>query len=738
MSGERKPDAKPAAKAFVAPAPAAPVLDPRGTRRPFLPQGTLRLAGEQDQRSFTVTLTAEQAAAANSITLAYQNAIVVAPENSRLSLSINNVQVGDTPIAAPEGVVNLALPLPAGLMQAGPNIVTLTGTQRHRTDCTVQSTFDLWTDIQPDQSFIGFSTPVAGRLLRLEDLAAVSPDQTGHTKITIVAPALGNPSRADGLMRVAQGLALRMGGQAFTVQSALPRSQGAGGLTVLLGTQSELAKLAPGLPPEAATAPTLAFMPLPESPASALVVSGPTPQAVQAATERLATQAQSEGERHSLSTASWRLPNAPVITGKTALPLSRLGIATTEFSGRRLRTDFTVGLPYDFYASAYGEAELLLDAAYAANVLPGSRINIYVNGNIATTAPLTTQGGGLLRHVPIRVTMRHFVPGLNTVAIEAVLLTDQDDVCSTGTPAQTTPRFALFDTSEFRMPDFGRAANWPNLAATAGMGAPYGETQPRPTALYVDRPSPETLSAAATLVGQLSAAAGHAFPVETVGAANALEGRDALVVGALPQLPPPLVAQMGLAPAAGTAWAGGKAQPTDGTANAIDSWRGKVSNGSWMDRAETVDGWLRRNFDLSLASLAVLPREDLRYQPPGAADILLAQMEAPDGKGTWTLATAPTPAALEKGLSTLIEPGTWSRVNGRIAAYDSRRALMETVAPRKVVLASTQPFSITGWRLIAANWMSTNILSFALLFLVAFAALGLITTLLLRGVGRRH
>ena len=57
------------------------------------------------------------------------------------------------------------------------------------------------------------------------------------------------------------------------------------------------------------------------------------------------------------------------------------------------------------------------------DVLPGSHIDIYVNGNIAATVPITTGGGDILRHLPISVTMRHFRPGLNMIAIEAVLLT---------------------------------------------------------------------------------------------------------------------------------------------------------------------------------------------------------------------------------------------------------------------------------------------------------------------------
>ncbi|MGO7675817.1 cellulose biosynthesis cyclic di-GMP-binding regulatory protein BcsB, partial [Rhizobium ruizarguesonis] len=76
-------------------------------------------------------------------------------------------------------------------------------------------------------------------------------------------------------------------------------------------------------------------------------------------------------------------PNAPLVFSDTNIALSQLVVKTTEFSGRRLRTSFNIAVPADFYANAYGEAKVLLDAAYTDNVLPCSHIDIYVNDNIA-------------------------------------------------------------------------------------------------------------------------------------------------------------------------------------------------------------------------------------------------------------------------------------------------------------------------------------------------------------------
>ncbi|MGO7609558.1 hypothetical protein ACC695_40580, partial [Rhizobium ruizarguesonis] len=60
-----------------------------------------------------------------------------------------------------------------------------------------------------------------------------------------------------------------------------------------------------------------------------------------------------------------------------------------------------------------------------------------------------------------------FKPCLNSVAIEAILMTKDDAVCAPGATAGATPLFALFDTSELEIPDFARVGQRPNLAASA-------------------------------------------------------------------------------------------------------------------------------------------------------------------------------------------------------------------------------------------------------------------------------
>ncbi|PYE23593.1 cellulose synthase subunit [Rhizobium sp. PP-CC-3A-592] len=736
------------------PAPATPTAPPQAEAKPrvqtasdtdagrryILPFGKLSLSGEADRRTWTIYVTPEQASAATAITIGYQNSIVVAPEASTFSVELNGSVIGQVPVASADAVSDLVLPLPAGALQAGANVVRLATQQRHRTDCSIQSTYDLWTNIDPSRTYLTFNAPVGNRFSSIDDIPAVGLDATGATTIDIVAPALTNPSRSNMLLRLAQALALRvqMPNQTVAFHATMPTAPVAGTLTVLVGTQLEIEGLIPALPVGTAVGPTVTFAAAATPGLSTLVVTGPTAEALRQAVETLASplDAAPGTSRTTFSTKAWNTPDAPILVGETRIPLSQLGITTSEFSGRRFRTEFMLGVPADFYASAYGDAVILLDAGYAASVLPGSRIDVYVNGNIATTTPLSTAGGGILSHLPITVTLRHFVPGVNRISIEAVLLTEDDDACATGTPAQTTPRFALFDTTEFHMPDFARIDSSPSLAATSSTGQPYRRAE-QPTALYLDRLDPETLSAAATLVGRLAVAAGNPLALETVASPAALGDRNALIVGTMSQLPPPLLTQMqiGAAPANwGTHHAGGPANGDSGTL--FEEWRHKVSGGSWLGQGSRLEAWLKSDFDLSMDSLRFLPGEEENFSPADDVSFMIAQGRSPSGAGTWTLATGPTPASLQTGMSAMVQEARWNGIEGRITTFEEATGNVAMVPVHDLHLNPTQPFSIANWRLIAANWLSTNILFFAVMFIAGFALLGIITTLMLRLLGR--
>lgn len=741
------------------PAPVTPGNSTRpsgGFRRYLLPGGDLKLPGENADRAWSIYLTPQQAAAGAKLNLGYQNAILDAPELSSLSVEINNVAITKEAIRSPESISELNLALEKNVLKAGENLIRLRASQRHRTDCSAASTYELWTDLESEKTYLSFDDNAARVLTNLDDIRAIGTDENGLSRFEFIVPALEQPSTTMPLMRLAQGLALRAGmpNQSFTftrpgalASDAAPadaplsdQAGSSGRLTVLVGTATELGPLLPTLPAAAASTPVAGFADEPVTGSSVLFLSGPDWPAVRIAIDSIVGETDNvmPARRDSIVTQRWRAPDAPFLFSDSRIPFSRLGLRTEEFSGRRFRTDFAIGVPADFYADAYGEAVLLLDAAYSAAVLPGSHIDIYVNGSVAATVPINAEGGGILRHLPISVTMRHFRPGLNVIAIEAVLETHEDKACVPGTTGSPVARFALFDTSELHMPDFARIGQLPNLSAAAGTGFPYGRIR-QPIPLFIDRIDTSTLSAAATFLGKLAVAAGHPIAVETVASPAMIGNRNALFVGALSGMPQMVFSQMNIAVDSRATWGTaprGQAPEID-TPAAFDQWRQKLRGGSWRGQINALEDWMQRNFDISLASLRFASRSEPSFTPSRESSLLVSQSTSPDGSGTWTVVAAPTTKDLEEGMRALSVQQNWNQLAGRISTYQSGAATIRSVPVNAFEFMSTQPVSLANYRLIAANWLSTNILSYAGLLAAVAVILGLATAGLLGNLGRR-
>lgn len=747
MSGERpavetKPatgENKPVTKETKQPEQKAATPD-LSARRYIIPASSLLLEGEYDSQSFPVFLTKQQAASTAFISLGYSNAVVVAPESSELTVIVNDVTVGEVPVQSAEGTKDIRFDLPAGLLRPGVNRVTFQTRQRHRTDCTIRSTYDLWTALDPARTFLNVPVEAGSGLLSVDDIAAIGLGPTGQTKFLMVAPEMGQPAATNALMRLSQGLALmaRMPNQTFEVMDALPAKTGAGELAVLIGTAGDLAPLLPALPASARTSAVATFVDAPAGDRKVFVVSGPDWRAIDGAVEGMVAPVDRPLGviREALSVRQRNATDMPLLTGETSLSFATLGVRTGEFTGRRFRTGFDVGVPSDFYADAYGEAMLLLDAAYSSEVQPGSHIDVYVNGNIATTVPITNRNGGIFRHLPIRVTLRHFRPGPNRIDIETVLLTQADKICAPGASALEEPRFALFDSSELRMPRFARMAQLPNLAALSGTGFPYNGQADR-TALYLDRLDADTLSASATFLGKMAVASGRALQVRPEASALAIGERNAILVGTISQLPPLVLEQTHIAGESASSWgaaAGGGQQ--NATQDAFNEWQSRVRGGSWRGQISAFEAWLQDTFDISLSSLRLLPGAEEEVTPGDDRRFFVAQGDSPDQSGTWTVLSAPTGADLRAGMEAVAQEERWRQLAGYISLDGKAAETLDTRPVSSTRFVATQPLGFANMRLVAANWLSSNILAYAVVFCLLSILLGIATSGLLRRFGR--
>jgi cellulose synthase operon protein B len=726
-----------------APVSAAPAPVDATSRHYLVPSASLVLEGEYDRRGWSIYLMDAEANTPAKLHLSFRNAVVIAPEVSELQVLINGHPLAQERIAAADAPTSLLLDIPAGVLQAGANRMELVASQRHRTDCDIRSTYDLWTEIDPKATYLSFASNTIAPLSVAEAIRAVGVDETGKTQFKIWMPGLSQSNAASAVMRLVQGMSLlgSMPNQSVQFTTSAELEEAPGQLGLIIGVWSELQPLVPDLPETARAAGLATILPASEGRGRRLLISGPSWDAISTAIETLiaSTDLPINVRRDVIDTQRWREPSAPILFGGEVIQLSQLGVETVEFSGRRLRTSFSVAIPADFYASAYGEATLLLDAAFTPEVKPGSHIDIYINGNIASTLPIKTTDGGVFSQLPVKIPLRHIRAGVNEIWIEVALETDADVACMPGTPAGQNPRFALFDSSQWVMPQFARLAQIPNLSGMASVGR-YSADPKLPLLLSIDHLEADTLGAAATFIGKMALTAGRLSQVEMVTATQALGERPALFVGTIAQMPPKLLTQIGVSPSAVNSWRpqmGGPATQNVGTIDAMDKWRQQVSGGEITDALDRLRGWIGRRFDISLESLSLLPEQDEVFQPSSSDTLLIGQGQSPQHTARWTAIVAPTPAELLEGVTGLAQQDKWQLLNGRMTSY---RAKIDEVTNRpahSIAFVQTVAPSFSNYRLVAANWLSTNILFYSAAVVGLSSLLGLATMLMLSRMGRR-
>lgn len=755
-------------------AAARPAADASPTR-PLVPFGALRFLGETDQRGWAFDLTDAEAGRAASLALSYRNSIVVMPEVSRLRVSINGTEILAQPIASSSDFSRVEAQIPAGVLRAGPNTIRFHAMQFHRIDCSPRGTYELWTEIDPAMTGLVFAGGVERQLRVLDDLPSVGVDRQGQTIIRVIAPDSRERGLAPALLELAQAIALRgrFTHPIFRVSDGGEGIDpaGPGEINLVIGPSAQLGGVVSALPADAGARATAGFVTDGRLGPSTLVVTGPDWNAVKTATAAIADSVTRPTgvSRTAITTSSWHAPDVPNFARARSVTLADMEVRTQEFAGRLFRTRFMAGLPADFYASSYGQATLYLDAAYTAEVRPGSHIDIYVNGRIASTLTMTDSSGGIYRRLPVSIPLTNFRPGVNEVTIEAVLETTGDAECAPGATIPGASRFVLFDTTELAFPTFARAARLPDLAGLSGTGFPYARSL-EPVALFLGRHDPETYSAAATMMARVALDAGRPINLDFSRTPAAASSMPAIFIGAAQQFTPDVLTGVSLADTVATAWrdpqlavlqgpqtargdldalvadyrrrqgsqTGDASAPDAATGEVFERWREDLSDGGgWRGQVSAFDDWMQRTFDISLSSLRIGGQTEQPYMPGPNAGLIVAQQRHVRGEGIWTVIAAPNSASLAASAETAARRDIWWQMTGRVAAYEPQTARFVSQAATEVEIVLTQPFSLANSRLIAANWLSSNIAFYALILVGACLFLGIYTHRLLSRLGRR-
>jgi hypothetical protein len=500
----------------VAPAQAAapaprPALKTRHTMLRHLANNIqgYRLAGEIGSSEWPIYITDKQARRRLRFQLGYLSAVSVMPEYSRLTLSINDQPVGATPITAVQTVKTVVFDIPPGLLRPGFNSVRITTEQRHRVDCSLEATQELWTQIDPTQTGLILDEADAA-IDAISDLGALPADEQGALPLRAVLPANPTTRDVERMLRVIQLISI-IGRFEQPVVDAGALAGGLYGANLLVGTAAELAAIAGPQMVGLVTKPRAFVLPMSPGRRTTIVVTGADAQQVDEAIKQFLVATKPKGAQAGLRAAA-AFPGFRVEGGQR-IRLGDIGVRSAEFDGRLFRVAFNIIMPSDFYPADYGRATVRVAGGYSPGLTSKAQLVMYVNERTAVSLPLLKSTGEVFKDNPLPLPLGFLRPGLNRIEIEAHVPTPSDESCDTLAAKDAPNRFLFLDSTEIEIPPIARVGRLPDLAVTATGGFPFAGS-PRRSKLYMPRLDPKTIGAAATFVAHLAVVAGRPIDFE--------------------------------------------------------------------------------------------------------------------------------------------------------------------------------------------------------------------------------
>lgn len=490
--------------------PVAPPVKSRAVVLRHLPNNVqgYRLAGETGSSEWPIYLTEEQARRKLQFQLGYLAAISVMPEYSTITLTINDQIIAETHVAAVQAVKTVIFNIPPGLMRPGFNSLRLSTELRHRVDCSLEATNELWTQIDPTQTGFMLDEQDAS-VSSLDEIAALPPDEQGALPVRAVTSANATTADYERLMRVVQMLSI-LGRFQQTVVDIGPVASGRYGVNLIVGTGAELAAVAHDLV-GVIDRPRVFVAPATPNRRTSIVVTGATPAQVDEAMRQFLVAHKLRGAAAGLRAAK-AFPGYRVEGGQR-VKLADIGVKSEEFNGRLYRAAFNIIMPSDFYPADYGRATVRFAGGYAPDLASKAQIVMYVNERTAVSLPLLKSTGEVFQDNPLPLPLGFLRPGLNRIEIEAHVPAPSDETCDTLAGKRAPNRFLFLNSTEIEIPAIARVGRLPDLAVTATGGFPFAGAARRPL-LYLPRLDAKSVGAALTIVANVAVAAGRPVDFE--------------------------------------------------------------------------------------------------------------------------------------------------------------------------------------------------------------------------------
>lgn len=724
----------------------------------------LFFGGEFESRSLPFFALPDEASTPAKLVLTLQTAISVAPEQSQMKVAINGTPVGSTGLVAGDPH-RIEFAVPAGVIHPGYNAVTIEADQRHRVDCSINATYELWTKIDPDNSgFIYAGVPKPN--LSLVDLLPLAGTKDGRTAIRVVIPNDAEMSAYDRAMKVVQALTILGNFNHPSVDFASTPGTGPG-IDLYVGTKSELADMLGSDSKPLTSTDHIIVDSGSDNGRKRLILTGMDASDLDARAREFASYALGDrpvGTKEGL-TALTNLKGRTLVPGDK-VPLKELGYAAKRFSGRHSVSQLNFSMPSDFYPGDYSSMNFHLSALYVGGLAPDAVLVVKANDKEVANIQLSSPREGEIRDQRLPIPFSVLRPGQNTLTIEARLPSRLDNACESVDKASSAVRLFVNDNSYLEIPDYARIGRYPDIAGLTSGLTPKLDGQSDPlTYVFVPSYEAQAMNAAATFIAKMAFSSDQVKKIEFTSALPDLDTSNVIAFGSYDTLPSELTARMKLDFVNIRATAQAKQAPfevasLDGVAIPLETpdgveapqalpqlasltslAEGFVSDpakqsGQLLDSAKTKAVSEMQKLNLKYLPALLDEGRDDTFSPSSAASLVVAQKSSQNG-GVWTVVAARSADTIQSQTDVLTDYDVWNKLGGAVQSLTDTGEIVDQKVSADQHLFQTEPLTFSNVRLITAGWLANNAEIYIGALLGAAIMLG-IGTFLVLVTGRRN
>ncbi len=646
--------------------------------------------------------------------LKFTNSIALLSERSVLRVVMNDVIVGQFYLDRTKPNNDVDIEIPLNIVQTGFNRLQFIVAQHYTYKCEDPSAPELYTEINPDQSYMtttGEWKPVTERLSFLRwwvDEKLWTPYQ-----FNICMPSSGSLSDEHLSLGaiVTQGMALAVNNQPFRVSTATALRPGMD--NIVIGTMNELSPFLTATEVGTINGSFLAIKTLPGDPTHCMIiVSGRSEQEVKQTALALGmVNFPLPDSKYAIVDQMTMPENAYVRNAPIRVPgiysFRQLGYKTTTIKGWNTGTySLKIYMPGDISREDQSNAELRLHFVYGAGLRKDSSFNVFINQQFQTAVRLKDVEGSMHSDHRLYLPMQAFQPGLNEILLTpkmVPLISNQCEILQ-----DENLQFTLYDDSEFVLPKALRKARLPNLGLFSQTAFPYSSPPDGiETAVFVAGRDSGTACAAWTLMGKMAQISGALLSNTEISSKLPRSKKSLLVVGPRDEIPPEIVAKAPVSPLQVGKMryvVSTSPRPEKYATSPIEEFLQKVRGQSGDRNEPEAPSTANMNMTADLID-----------------DIVAQQFESPFHTGyPVTLVTAWDADNLLAGMNMLQEREFWDLLAGDLAVWSTRpNSLVVAKVGNDFIYKATNIVSRVSSRFDQQPWF------FAVILLVVLMLLGL-------------